>query len=185
MPCRVLLLSGSLRARSTNTAVLRTAAELASPDVDAVLYDGLAALPAFNPDDEGLVPSGAADLRSQIRAAAAMMFSVPEYAGALPGSLKNLLDWTIGDDQPGSIYNKPVGWINASTRGAEGAHAELRRVLGYAHAAIVEAAAVSVPVTEAMIGADGLVSDPASRLAIAQAVDVLGDYACARTASDL
>lgn len=51
-----------------------------------------------------------------------VVFSVPEYAGALPGSFKNLLDRTIGDDQPGSIYEKPVAWINASPRGAVNAH---------------------------------------------------------------
>jgi NAD(P)H-dependent FMN reductase len=178
MPCRVLLISGSLRARSTNTAVLRTAAEVAPPDVEAVLYAGLAVLPAFNPDDEALVPSAPADLRIQIHTAKAVVFSTPEYAGALPGSFKNLLDWMIGDDQPGSIYNKPVAWINASPRGAEAAHDELRRVLGYAHAAIVEAGTVSVPITEAMIGADGLVSDQQSRRAIAQAVEAVSRYAC-------
>ncbi len=178
MACRILLISGSLRATSTNTAVLRTAAELTPADVEAALYQDLAALPAFNPDAEAAVPPGPAELRAQIHAAGAMMFSVPEYAGALPGAFKNLLDWTIGDDQPGSIYNKPVAWINASPRGAESAHAELRRVLEYAHAAIVETAAVSIPVTEAMMGTDGFVADPASRLEIAQAVAIMSTYAC-------
>jgi NAD(P)H-dependent FMN reductase len=173
MTCRLLLVSGSLRAKSTNTAVLRTAAQLVPPGVEAILYPGLANLPSFNPDDEVLLPPAVADLRSEIHSAAALIFSTPEYAGALPGSFKNLLDWTIGDDQPGSIYNKPVAWINASPRGAEGAHRELRQVLGYAHASILEAATVSVPVTEAMIGADGLVIDPAARVAIAHAVEAI------------
>jgi NAD(P)H-dependent FMN reductase len=167
------MVSGSLRARSTNTAVLRTAAQLAPPGIEVVLYQGLATLPAFNPDDEVLMLPAVTALREEIHAAAAMLFSTPEYAGALPGSFKNLLDWTIGDDQPGSIYTKPVGWINASPRGAEGAHRELRQVLGFAHASILEAAAVAVPVTEAMIGADGIVSDPAAQLAIAHAMKAI------------
>lgn len=170
MSSRLLLVSGSLRARSTNTAVLRTAAQLVPAGVEAVLYEGLATLPAFNPDNEVLLPPEVVNLRSEIHAAAAVIFSTPEYAGALPGSFKNLLDWTIGDDQPGSIYNKPVAWINASTRGAGGAHRELREVLGYAHASIVDTAAVAVPVTEAMIGADGLVADAEARLAIAHSI---------------
>jgi NAD(P)H-dependent FMN reductase len=37
-----------------------------------------------------------ADLRRQIEAADAVVFCTSEYAGALPGSFKNLLDWTVG-----------------------------------------------------------------------------------------
>jgi len=155
----VLLVSGSLRARSINTAVLRTVTALAPSGVDAVLYDGLGLLPPFNPDEDvaPLAPP-VADLRAQIRAADALLLSTPEYAGALPGSFKNLLDWTIGDDQVGSIYEKPVAWINTSAWGAPDAHASLRTVLHYAHATIVERACAHLAVTAAMID-DGRVTD--------------------------
>jgi NAD(P)H-dependent FMN reductase len=147
---------------------------LAPEGVECHFYDGLARLPAFNPDDDRQpLPPEVSVLRQAIHAADAVIFSTPEYAGALPGSLKNLLDWTIGDDQAGSIYNKPVAWINASPRGADGAHAELRTVLGYAHANIIDGACVSVPVTPAMIDAGGLVADEASRVAIARALEAL------------
>jgi NAD(P)H-dependent FMN reductase len=170
----VLLLSGSLRGASTNTAVLRTVAALAPPGVEAVLFEGLATLPHFNPDHEaGPLHEAVDQLRQAIRDADAVVFSTPEYAGAMPGSFKNLLDWTIGDDQPGSIYNKPVAWVNASPRGAVLAHDSLRAVLGYAHAEIVEQACVHVPVTSAMIGEDGLIDDPAAREQIAVAVEAL------------
>ena len=59
-----------------------------------------------------------AELRAAVRETDAVLFSTPEYAGALPGSFKNLLDWMIGDDKPGSIYEKPVAWINPSAHGA-------------------------------------------------------------------
>ena len=62
-----------------------------------------------------------------------MLISTPEYAGALPGSFKNPLDWTIGD---GEIYDKPVAWINtagpAAPSGGADAHDSLRKVLGLA-----------------------------------------------------
>src|SRR6478752_6895194 len=137
---RVLLVCGSLRSASTNSAAVRTAMAVAPPGIRAVLYDGLRALPPFDPDDEAELPLEVIDLRTQIHAADAIVFCTPEYAGALPGAFKNLLDWTIGDDQPGSIYEKPVAWINASPRGAVHAHESLRLVLGYAHARIVESA---------------------------------------------
>src|SRR5262245_4488015 len=170
-PFRVLLISGSLRRMSTNTAALRTAMAVAPDGVEALLYDGMRALPHFDPDlDVDPLPPAAAALRGAVRNADALLFSTPEYDGALPGSFKNVLDWTIGDDQPGSIYEKPVGWINASPRGAVNAHESLRLVLGYAHATIVEAACVDVPLQHADISADGLVGDAAAHQRIASAL---------------
>jgi NAD(P)H-dependent FMN reductase len=151
--------------------VLRTAIAVAPDDVATTLYDGMGALPHFNQDDDRApLPPAVAALRDAVHGADAVVFSTPEYAGALPGSFKNLLDWLIGDAEPGSIYEKPVAWINASPRGALAAHEELRTVLGYAHATIVEAACVHVPVTDVMIDADGIVTDPDARATIAAAL---------------
>ena len=170
----VLLVSGSLRARSTTTAVLRTALQVTPSGVDATLYDALAALPHFNQDDDHApLPTPVAGLRAAVHAADAVLFSTPEYAGALPGSFKNLLDWLIRDAEPRSIYEKPVAWINASPRGAPNAHAELRTVLGFAHATIVDDACVLVPVTDAMLDADGMITDADARAQIAVAVTAL------------
>jgi NAD(P)H-dependent FMN reductase len=113
---RILLISGSLRAASVNTAVLRTAAALADDGVRATLYCGLDRLPHFNPDDDpegGPVAAPMADLRRRPCEADAVLLCTPEYAGALPGSFKNLLDWTVGG---GETYGKPFAWINASSR---------------------------------------------------------------------
>jgi chromate reductase len=173
-PFRVLCISGSLRAKSTNTAVLRTATVVAPGDIDVTVYDGLADLPPFNPDDDvAPLPPSVDELRARIRGADGLLFSTPEYAGALPGSFKNLLDWTIGDDQPGSIYEKPVAWINASPRGATHAHESLRLVLGYAHAHVIARACVDVPVNAGDVDARGLVAGSAARTAIAGSLSAL------------
>ncbi|HKE79449.1 MAG TPA: NADPH-dependent FMN reductase, partial [Solirubrobacteraceae bacterium] len=142
-------MSGSLRAASTNTAVLRTAAAVADGGVKTTLYEGMGDLPHFNPDDDregGPVHAAVAQLRAAVASADALLLCTPEYAGALPGALKNLLEWTVGD---AGTYNKPIAWINASgpaapTGGAD-AHDSLRKVLGYVHADIVEAACVRIP----------------------------------------
>jgi NAD(P)H-dependent FMN reductase len=173
---RLLLVSGSLRAASTTAAVVRTAAELVPDGVVARPYERLGALPHFNPDDDvDPLPPEVAVLRDEIHRATAVLFCTPEYAGALPGTFKNLLDWTIGDDQPDSIFDKRVAWINASPRGAAGAHEELRVVLGYAHAAIVESACAALAVTAAMVDEAGTVRDTAARRVIAGAVRALLD----------
>ena len=89
---RLLLVSGSLRRRSTNTSVLRTLRDLAPFGLTYVLYERLGDLPHFNPDLDGqpLHPV-VADLRTQIHHAAAIVFSTPEYAGALPGIVQEPL----------------------------------------------------------------------------------------------
>ena len=67
-------------------------------------------------------------LRRQIEAADAVLFCTPEYAGNLPGSLKNLLDWTVGG---GQLYGKPAAWINVAPEGrGQGAADALASVLG-------------------------------------------------------
>jgi chromate reductase len=169
--------SGSLRAGSTNTALLRTAQALSPDGVEAVMFDGMAQLPHFNPDDdaEGApVHPAVATMREAIAGADAVLVSTPEYAGALPGAFKNLLEWTVGD---GGLYRKPVAWLNAagpaSPTGAADAYASLRRVLGYVNAAIVEEACVNVPVERSQIGADGLVATADVRASLMNAMDML------------
>jgi chromate reductase, NAD(P)H dehydrogenase (quinone) len=131
---------------------------LAPPTLSLVLYDGVAALPHFNADqDSAALPPMVARLRAAIRAADAVLFSTPEYAGSLPGSFKNVLDWLVGDDQSGSLYGKPVAWFNASARGAPDAHASLRRVLGFVGARIIEPACANIPIEPKTIGDDGLI----------------------------
>jgi NAD(P)H-dependent FMN reductase len=154
--------------------VLRTALREAPASVQVTLYEEMAALPAFNPDaDAAPLPATVAGLRRRIHRSDALVFSTPEYAGDLPGSFKNLLDWTVGDDQPGSINAKPVAWLNVSPRGATDAHDSLRRVLGYVGATIVEGACVNAPVRSDMVGADGLITDQAVLSQLSLVFDVL------------
>lgn len=169
---RILLVSGSTRGGSSNTAALATAAGIAPSQVTPVLYDGLAELPAFNPDQDGdLLPAAAAELRRQIAEADAVLFCSPEYAGTLPGSLKNLLDWTVGG---GEFAGKPAAWINVAVGGrGQGAEDTLASVLGYVDADIVEAACRRIPVDREAIGPDGTVIGFQFALDIAEVWDAL------------
>ncbi|HEV7206096.1 MAG TPA: NAD(P)H-dependent oxidoreductase [Jatrophihabitans sp.] len=170
---RVLLISGSTRSASTNTALLRTAAASAPDGIAASVYEGLATLPHFNPDDDHEpLPPAVAELRAAIAASDAVLFCTPEYAGTLPGSMKNLLDWTVGGTE---LSDKPVAWVNAAAdaRRGGGANGTLAVVLGYVQTRIVEDACRHVPVAREAIGPDGLVDDAATRAAIADVLTVL------------
>ncbi len=95
------------------------------------------------------------------------MFCTPEYAGTLPGSFKNLLDWTVGGTE---MSDKPVAWVKvaADARRGDGAHAALATVLGYVQARVIEDACRHIPIAREAVGADGIIADPATRAAIAQ-----------------
>lgn len=126
-PKRVLCLSGSLRRLSANTAALQAARALASDRLELVLYDGVAALPPFNPDDEtACVPPAVLALRDEVGRADALLIACPEYAHGVPGAFKNLLDWLVGSlEFPG----KPVALLNASGRGSYHAQESLAEIL--------------------------------------------------------
>jgi NAD(P)H-dependent FMN reductase len=170
---QILLISGSTRGASTNSALVRTAAACAPDGVDTVVDDSLARLPHFNPDDDREpLPEAVAQLRGAIATADAVLFCTPEYAGTLPGSMKNLLDWTVGGTE---MTDKPVAWVNAAADGRRGggAHDTLAIVLGYVQARVVGDACRHVPVAREAIGPDGLIEDDATRTAIADVLRVL------------
>jgi chromate reductase len=172
----LLLISGSLRDGSTNTALLRTAHAI---DADTELYEGMRALPHFSPDDDHDVLSAAVrELRAATGRAEALLVCTPEYAGALPGAFKNLLEWLVGG---GEAYRKPIAWINASgpaaPSGGADAHDSLRKVVGYLSMEIVEEACVRIPLARNEIAEDGLIGDPAIRQQLAAALAALREGA--------
>jgi len=138
---RVLLICGSTRNGSSNALALRTLHEFEIPHISTDYYTGLRDIPAFVPDMQP-VPAAVRDLLRRIAAADAVMFSTPEYAGGLPGALKNLLDWTVGG---GELYRKRAAWIDVAHPGrGQGARAQLQTVLGYVGARVITPACVHV-----------------------------------------
>jgi len=162
---QLLLISGSTRSGSTNTAALRAIAAVKDHRLSAVLYEGMTDLPAFNPDDDyDPLPPQVVDLRAQIAAADGLLFCTPEYAGALPGSFKNLLDWTVGGPE---MDGKPVTWISVAPEGrGKNAEESLRTVLGYLSTSIAESAGRRVVVPRSAIGTGGALDDETVRDAL-------------------
>jgi chromate reductase, NAD(P)H dehydrogenase (quinone) len=154
---RILAISGSLRARSSNTAALIAAGKLAPAGMEITLYEGLAGLPHFNPDlDTDAPPAPVGVLRREIASCQGLLISSPEYARGVAGALKNALDWLVSSTEfPG----KPVALINASPR-ARDADAHLRLTLTTMSARLIEEASVTIPLLGRDLDAAGILNDP-------------------------
>jgi NAD(P)H-dependent FMN reductase len=102
-----------------------------------------------------------------------VVFSTPEYAGAIPGSFKNLLDWTVGGTE---LNGKPVSWLNPASGGAGNTYASLATILGYVDANVVTGACVRSPLGHLAVNEDGRIPDPAFRSLLATAAAALAAY---------
>jgi chromate reductase, NAD(P)H dehydrogenase (quinone) len=158
---RVLAISGSVRQDSYNTALLRAAAECAA-DVDLVVWQGLAEIPAYDQDLESSpAPAPVAALRHEIDGSDAVVIATPEYNGSIPGALKNALDWVSRPFATNVLRKKRVAVMGASIGlfGAVRAQAELRKVLTAIGADVLEAG-LSVFTAHEAFDAGGKLRDP-------------------------
>ena len=155
----LLTVAGSLRAGSSNAALLAAAAQLAPADLTVAAYRAVGSLPAFNPDREETamrLPSAVTRWRAALTAADMLLISTPEYAHGIPGALKNALDWVVGS---GELVGKPVGVINLSAA-SRFAFPQLIEVLTVMSANVVPAATIVLDLPRRGVDAVQLAADP-------------------------
>jgi len=113
----VVAIPGSLQRASSNSALVHAIAARATGSAVDV-WEELGALPHFRPDLDG--DEHVDSLRRAVDGADAVLIATPEYAGGMPGALKNALDWLVGT---GELYGKPVVVINAAPSAERGHNA--------------------------------------------------------------
>ncbi|MEO0014891.1 MAG: hypothetical protein RLZZ535_3280 [Cyanobacteriota bacterium] len=167
---QILAISGSLRTKSSNSAVLQAASILAPEQIEIILYSGLANLPHFNPDlDCEPLPDEVIFLRQQIKSSDAIMISSPEYAHGVPGSLKNALDWLVSSTEfPGKL----VALINTNPR-ATIALNSLTEILVTMSAQIVEPANLTLNLAGRGLNVEGIVADEELSKSLSKAIALL------------
>jgi chromate reductase len=167
---RLLTICGSLRAHSSNAALLDALTRLAPPNIEFTVYDGLATLPLFNPDlDIEPAPLPVRALRDAIVAADAVIVSSPEYAHGVPGALKNALDWLVSGVE---IYGKPIALLNPSPRSVH-AHQQLAETLRTMGAALIDTACVSLPIAGRALDGAAIAADKELAAAIRRVLDAI------------
>ena len=111
----ILLISGSTRKGSSNASLLKALAVDYRDNFDFEIYEDLATLPHFNPDlDSEPPPLPVKQFRARLTSADGILLCTPEYIFALPGALKNAIEWTVSTT---ILMNKPVAFIVASGLG--------------------------------------------------------------------
>lgn len=117
---KILGISGSLRAKSFNTALMKAAAALAASDVafETVTLHGI---PLYDGDLEQQdgIPSSVAKLKAQIKAADGVLLFTPEYNNGIPGVFKNAIDWLSrpSAEIAQAFGNRPFAVLGASLSG--------------------------------------------------------------------
>jgi chromate reductase, NAD(P)H dehydrogenase (quinone) len=166
---RIVAISGSLRARSANDAILRALSDVAHAQAHVVArWDRVGELPWFNPDLDGegaAPPPVVADLRAVLRAADAVVLCTPEYAHGVPGALKNVLDWLVSD---GALVDKPVAVVAGAPSRGEFAYAQLTETLRTMHWRVVDG--LRIQTSRALVDDRGDLADAAVRADLAALV---------------
>lgn len=159
---KILAISGSLRAESFNSAILRAVQQLMGQDVTVTFYNGYDQLPHFNTElDIDPAPAAVTEFRQLLKTSDGVVICTPEYAFGMPGSLKNALDWTVSS---GEFNEKPVAVISASPlpSGGNKALAALLLVCSALGTKTPESITLSIPAIKVKMNEKGELIDEAA-----------------------
>lgn len=155
----LVLLSGSLRRASMNSAVIRIAARSATVNahVGAVSILPLREIPFYDGDVEKVGdPPAVRAAKEIVDAADGLLIATPEYNGAPSGVLKNALDWLSRPWGDSVLTGKPVATVSAAPGAGGGRKAQLclREILTELGAEVIPYEPLALSVTGRQVSAD-------------------------------
>jgi NAD(P)H-dependent FMN reductase len=133
-------------------------------DVNASVYEGMADLPHF--DDGQYEHHAVRTMIAALEAADGLLIVTPEYAFGVPGSLKNLLDWTVAS---GVLNQKPVALVTASSQGEKG-HAALIHILTALGTIQHQDRQLLISFVRTKLDESGNIKDPALKMQLQQVI---------------
>ena len=106
---------GSLRSGSYNGALLRTAeAEIVRLGATFDRFEGVRTIAHFDQDHEDPFPDEILAVRDAVTRADGIIIATPAYNGALPGALKDWLDWMSRPLGKSVVTGKPLAILTSS-----------------------------------------------------------------------
>lgn len=175
----IVALVGSVRERSYNRGLLRTAMLLQPENVHITEFP-VASLPFFNPDHgDAQISPMVRDFRQAIRRSDAMLVCTPEYSYSIPGVLKNALEWATPPRGRSPMRGKPVGIMSASIdrNGTMRAQMHLRQVFVSMGAVCIPEPEVYITFAEDKFNALGELTDQTAREHVSRLLAQLVDWA--------
>ncbi|RQO69367.1 flavoprotein [Pedobacter sp. KBW01] len=162
---KIFAICGSTKTASTNLLFIAAIAQLLGAEYEVTTLNSIADLPHFNPDSDTMHPPQQVEqLRKSMSQADGILISTPEYAMGLPGSLKNVMDWTVSSS---SFSRKPVLAIVASSQG-EKAYQSLIDILTVIEAEVYP---LLIPYAKTKINQEATISDAETLAALKSTLD--------------
>ena len=170
---KLLGISGALRKNSTNSLLIREAAvqfaadEFMEADLRMPLYDG-------DLEEAEGIPAAVQKLSDQIAAADAVIISTPEYNKAIPGVLKNALDW-VSRTKGAPWKDKPVAIMSATAgrAGGERAQFSLRLAMMAFRPRLLQGPEVLVAASHSAFDSDGQLTNDINNKALKELMNDL------------
>jgi chromate reductase len=156
---KVGYLIGSLARESINRKLASALIKLA-PENLTFAEISFKELPLYSYDYDADFPPVAKAYKDAIKAVDALLFVTPEYNRAIPGGLKNAIDWASRPYGTNSFTNKPSAVIGTSpgSIGTAVAQQSLRSVLGFCNSPQMNAPEAYIQFTPGLISDSGEVT---------------------------
>lgn len=183
MTFRAVAISGSLRAASSNTGLVRLAQRLAPADL-TIDFDEpqtvIQQLPFYNEDLEADPPAPVLRWRELVSGADALLIGMPEHNFSPAAVAKNAIDWLTRPPGQHTLQGKVIAMMTSGGMGG-GSRVQppLALILGFLGNTVVEEPAVNVKMGQTRITSDGTTDDEITTL-VQQKVDAVVDALRAR-----
>lgn len=179
---KILAIAGSLRKNSFNAQLAAHAQAYykvkGTAEMELLDY---ADVPMLNQDIEFPVPEPIARIRAKVIEADAIWFFTPEYNHAVPGVLKNLIDWLsrpTAPGQPAVLLGKPAG-ISGASPGVSGtlvAQDQLLTLLAFIGMNVMASPRTGIPKVTGQADADEKLTLTSSKAYFEKQADVFLEY---------
>lgn len=156
---KIVAIVGSLRKDSLNRQLAVITQGVLGKMVDFELLE-YHDIPLFNQDIEFPAPKIVKEIRDKVKLANGIWFFTPEYNHALPGVLKNLIDWLsrpISNQEPQVLFGKPAA-ISGITLGMSGtgiAQEHLVALISFLNMVVMNTPRLTIPNATQQIDAQG------------------------------
>lgn len=168
----IAVIVGSLRKASTNKQ-LAQAIEVLAKDLWKVTYADIGALPHYNEDLWPTPPAPVGAFKQLLESSDGVLIVSPEYNRAIPGVLKNALDWASRPSGKSSLKHKPVAFLGASPgpAGTLVAQANLRAVIGPSGGIPMAQPEMYVTSKDGLFDENHVITDEKTRAGVQKLVD--------------